>query len=197
MWYQGGPCAHRSRGGVVVACASGSGACAGLQQEEGVRAGQLPRRHTFSLPVLRGSLGGRGEGREEGRGKHLLSGAGLAAGLSWCGWTGLVLGLAGSGRDLLQAWLRMASDKCWSCPLGTWRPGKRVVGQGAWVRSFPWGRCGATPSLGLKPEAGRRWKPVARPRAPLQLWDEKPLKAGPLGRCPGASPSLAAWAWRQ
>lgn len=77
-----------------------------------MRAGQLPRRHTFSLPVLRGSLGGRGERREEGRRKHLLSGVGLAAGLSWCGWTGLVLGLAGSGRDLLQAWLRMASDKC-------------------------------------------------------------------------------------
>ena len=39
------------------------GICRRLRQQEGVRAGPEPGRHTFSLPVLRGSLGGGGGGK--------------------------------------------------------------------------------------------------------------------------------------
>ena len=61
-------------------------------------------------PPVSGS-GVEGGGSEEGRGKHLLSMGGLAAGLSQCGWMGSGLGPAGSGRDLLQGWLQMAHSR--------------------------------------------------------------------------------------
>lgn len=66
--------------GVIVACESEVG-----QQEEGVRAGPLPGEDTL-FPFLSSGSPEVG-GSEEGRGEHLLSMAGLAAGLSWHGWT--------------------------------------------------------------------------------------------------------------
>lgn len=81
LWYQGGACVHRSSGGgVIVACESEVG-----QREEGVRPGPLPGEDTL-FPFLFSGSPGVGESKE-GRGEHLLSMVGLAAGLSWCGWT--------------------------------------------------------------------------------------------------------------
>lgn len=95
--------------------------CGWPQWEEGVRVGLLPgKTHFFPLPFRSSILSpqppvsGSGVevgGSEEGRGKHLLSMGGLAAGLSQCGWMGSGLGPAGSGRDLLQGWLQMAHSR--------------------------------------------------------------------------------------
>lgn len=57
------------------------GICCRPRQQEGVRAGPKPGRHTFSLPVLRGSLGGSG-GRE-GRGRERRASAFLGCFGSW------------------------------------------------------------------------------------------------------------------
>lgn len=94
LWSRGGAQAHRSSQGVVVACVNRKwGICHWLQQEEGVRAGPLPGRHTFSLPVLRGSLGGGGRGvRKEGESIYfpllvwLLASPGVAGPVWFWGW---------------------------------------------------------------------------------------------------------------
>ena len=89
LWYQGGACVHRSSGGgVIVACESEVG-----QREEGVRPGPLPGEDTL-FPFLFSGSPGVGESKE-GRGEHLLSMVGLAAGLSW--WEGFSPGLAKDG----------------------------------------------------------------------------------------------------